>query len=123
MFVSNGMGKEGDTLGKEKVVEPVKRSLPESRVKAVPITSMSVERAYAQYTLHEAMKLVLAEQPERTMHAASLAEMIYARRLYVQRDGGMARPNQIRARCGHYVDLFEVLPGNLIKLRGERAAL
>ncbi|KAF0194037.1 MAG: hypothetical protein FD169_2083 [Bacillota bacterium] len=83
----------------------------------------SVERAYSQYTLHEAMRLVLDEQPENTMHAADLAELVYARKLYVQRDGGMARPNQIRARSGHYGDLFEVLPGNFIKLRGERAAL
>lgn len=70
-------------------------------------------------TLHEAMKLVLSEAPGRTMHASKLADEIYDRKLYVQRDGGKASYMQIRARCTHYKHLFEALPGNYIKLKDD----
>ena len=68
-------------------------------------------------TLHEAMRIVLKDAPGRQMHAAELADAIYARRLYVQKSGEQAKYNQIRARCNHYPELFEGLPGNIIKLR------
>lgn len=51
------------------------------------------------------------------MHAAALADEIYNRRLYLQKNGNKAQYSQIRARCGHYPDLFEALPGNYIKLK------
>jgi len=70
-------------------------------------------------TLHEAMKIVLSEAPDRTMHAAKLADEIYERKLYVQRNGGKASYMQIRARCTHYKHLFEALPGNRIRLKEE----
>ena len=69
------------------------------------------------HTLQEAMKIVLLEAEDKTMHAAALADEIYNRRLYIQKNGGKAQYNQIRARCGHYPDLFEALPGNYIKLK------
>ena len=53
------------------------------------------------------------------MHAAELADEIYRRRLYLKKDGSKAEYTQIRARCGHYPDMFEALPGNYIKLKGE----
>jgi antitoxin Phd len=53
------------------------------------------------------------------MHAAELAYEIYKRRLYLKKDGSKAEYTQIRARCGHYPDMFEALPGNYIKLKGE----
>ena len=34
------------------------------------------------YTLHEAMRIVLSEAENKTMHAAELADEIYRRRLY-----------------------------------------
>jgi antitoxin Phd len=71
------------------------------------------------YTLHEAMKIVLSEAENKTMHAAELADEIYKRRLYLKKDGSKAEYTQIRARCGHYPDMFEALPGNYIKLKGE----
>ena len=71
------------------------------------------------YTLHEAMKIVLSEAENKTMHAAELADEIYRRRLYLKKDGSKAEYTQIRARCGHYPDMFEALPGNYIKLKGE----
>jgi antitoxin Phd len=51
------------------------------------------------------------------MHAAELADEIYKRRLYLKKDGSKAEYTQIRARCGHYPDMFEALPGNFIKLK------
>jgi antitoxin Phd len=69
------------------------------------------------YTLHEAMRIVLSEAEDKTMHAAELADEIYRRRLYLKKDGSKAEYTQIRARCGHYPDMFEALPGNFIKLK------
>lgn len=69
------------------------------------------------YTLHEAMKIVLLEAEDKTMHAAELADEIYRRRLYLKKDGSKAQYTQIRARCGHYPDMFEALPRNRIKLK------
>jgi antitoxin Phd len=68
-------------------------------------------------TLQEAMKVVLSEAENKTMHASKLADAIYERRLYLQKNGNKAQYTQIRARCGHYPDMFEALPGNIIKLR------
>ncbi|TDT63792.1 hypothetical protein [Fonticella tunisiensis] len=69
------------------------------------------------YTLHEAMRIVLSEAENKTMHAAELADEIYRRRLYLKKDGSKAEYTQIRARCGHYPEMFEALPGNYIKLK------
>ena len=69
------------------------------------------------YTLQEAMKIVLSEAENKTMHASKLADEIYERRLYLQKNGSKAQYTQIRARCGHYPDMFEALPGNYIKLK------
>jgi len=68
------------------------------------------------YTLHEAMKIVLSEVDDKTMHASKLADEIYERRLYLQKNGNKAQYTQIRARCGHYPDMFESLTGNFIRL-------
>ncbi len=69
------------------------------------------------YTLHEAMRIVLSEAENKTMHAAELSDEIYRRRLYLKKDGSKAEYTQIRARCGHYPEIFEALPGNLIRLK------
>lgn len=67
------------------------------------------------YTLHEAMRIVLSEAENKTMHASKLADEIFERRLYLQKNGKKAQYTQIRARCGHYSDMFEALPGNYIR--------
>jgi len=69
------------------------------------------------YTLQEAMRIVLQNAENKTMHASALADEIFNRRLYLQKNGGKAQYNQIRARCGHYPDLFEAMPGNNIRLK------
>ena len=68
-------------------------------------------------TLQEAMKVVLSEAENKTMHASKIADEIYERRLYLQKNGNKAQYTQIRARCGHYPEMFEALPGNIIKLK------
>lgn len=77
----------------------------------------SVPEKQSNYTLQEAMKIVLLETENKTMHASKLADEIYERRLYLQKNGNKAQYTQIRARCGHYPDMFEALPGNYIKLK------
>lgn len=71
----------------------------------------------ADYTLQDAMQLVLRETEGNQMHAADLANAIYQKGLYLKKDGSKAEYNQIRARCGHYPNMFEALPGNIIKLK------
>ena len=77
----------------------------------------TVPNKQINYTLQEAMKIVLSEAENKTMHASKLADEIYERRLYLQKNGNKAQYTQIRARCGHYPDMFEALPGNYIKLK------
>ena len=77
----------------------------------------TVPNKQINYTLQEAMKIVLSEAENKTMHASKLADEIYERRLYLQKNGNKAQYTQIRARCGHYPDMFEALPGNFIRLK------
>jgi antitoxin Phd len=81
------------------------------------IVAENVTDKHANYTLQEAMKIVLSEVENKTMHASELADEIFKRRLYLQKNGKKAQYTQIRARCGHYPDMFEALPGNFIKLK------
>lgn len=81
------------------------------------VDAVSTHDNGTNYKLHEAMKIVLSEVKDRTMHASELANEIYNRRLYLQKNGKKAQYTQIRARCGHYPDMFEALPGNYIKLK------
>lgn len=78
---------------------------------------VSAPAAKTTYTLQEAMRIVLSEAENHTLHASELADIIYDRKLYVQKNGEKAKANQMRARCGHYPDMFEALPGNYIKLK------
>lgn len=79
------------------------------------------EKETLKYTLQEAMRIVLSEAVDNKMHASALADEIFNRRLYLQKNGEKAQYNQIRARCGHYPDMFEALPGNVIRLKsGEK---
>ena len=71
----------------------------------------------SSYKLQDAMQIVLSDTENKMMHAAALADEIFRRRLYLQKDGTKAKYNQIRARCSHYPEMFEALPGNIIKLK------
>ncbi|PKM90791.1 MAG: hypothetical protein CVU87_01070 [Firmicutes bacterium HGW-Firmicutes-12] len=84
---------------------------------AETINTESASEKQNNNTLQEAMKIVLYEADDKTMHASKLADEIYERRLYLQKNGKKAQYTQIRARCGHYPDMFEALLGNFIKLK------
>lgn len=79
---------------------------------------VSMHENGTNYKLHDAMKMVLSEVEGKKMHASELADEIYKRRLYLQKNCKKAQYTQIRARCGHYPQMFEALPGNFIKLKG-----
>ena len=85
---------------------------------AISARETSVRIATPNHTLQEAMKIVLLEAENHKLHAAALADEIYNRGLYLQKNGSKAKYNQMRARCGHYPDMFEALPGNIISLKG-----
>jgi len=74
----------------------------------------------SNYTLQEAMKIVLMEQADGQLHAAKLADEIYKRGLYYKKNGEKAQYNQIRARANHYPELFEPLQGNIIMLKPKK---
>ncbi len=80
---------------------------------ALPVENKDTDN----YKLQEAMQIVLREAKDNTMHAANLADEIFKKKLYLKKDGSKAQYNQIRARCDHYPDLFEALPGNIIRLK------
>ena len=86
----------------------------QEQAKSLPMSSA--------YTLQEAMRIVLLDAEGNEMHAAELADAIYERGLYVQKNGEKAKYNQMRARCGHYPEMFEALKGNIIRLRTENEA-
>ena len=83
------------------------------------IVDENIADKHANCTIQEAIKKVLSEADNNTMQASELADEIYKRKLYLQKNGKKAQYTQIRARCGHYPDMFEALPGNFIKLKGE----
>lgn len=63
------------------------------------------------------MKIVLSEAENKTLHASKLADEIYERRLYLQKNCKKSQYIQIRARCVHYPDMLEALSGNYIKFK------
>ncbi len=82
-------------------------------------TKVNTPAAIEKYTLQEAMKVVLLGIKGQILHASELADIVYNRNLYVQKNGEKAKYNQLRARCGHFSNMFEALPGNYIKLKEE----
>lgn len=59
-------------------------------------------------TLHEAMCIVLREQPNKSMRYTELADAIWVRGLYRQMNGGMAPSSQIMLRALNYPHLFDI---------------
>lgn len=115
-----------DTEGVFKIVDDIGKVLILKDNKPAYIISKYEENSDVQantlsekdtYTLHEAMKIVLSEAENKTLHASELADIIFERKLYVQKNGEKAKYNQLRARCGHYPDMFEAMPGNYIRLK------
>jgi hypothetical protein len=68
-------------------------------------------------TLHEAIKIVLNEMPEKTATINLISKEIEERNLYRQKTGGVAQPFQIFLRAKKYPDLFEIVDTKTIKLK------
>lgn len=96
-------------------VEKQKADAPKEDIKPHTVTPTTTS-----LTLQEAMRIVLSEAEGHQMHASELADAVYERGLYVQKNGEKAKYNQVRARCGHYPEMFEAIKGNVIRLRTEK---
>ena len=58
--------------------------------------------------LHEAMVIILLDQPNFSADAQIISDKIYERSLYLKKDDGKAESFQIRLRAKNYSNLFEV---------------
>jgi hypothetical protein len=58
-------------------------------------------------TLHDALKVVLAEHDNQWRTVHELADEINSRALYRKRDGSAVQPSQIHARASSYPSMFE----------------
>ena len=67
-------------------------------------------------TLHDAIRTVLAEYPERTATTSAISEEISKRGLYERWDGEAARARQINARARQYPELFEFVEPGMVRL-------
>ena len=67
-------------------------------------------------TLHEAMAIVLKDAPNFTASTVFLSDDIWNRKLYWQKDGGKAFPDQIYLRAREYPSVFEAIDRNTIRL-------
>ena len=67
-------------------------------------------------TLHEAIRLVLERVPKRTASTAFIAEEISRRKLYLQKSGKEAFPEQIFLRARRYPKWFEIIDRQTIRL-------
>ena len=72
--------------------------------------------AGARRTLHEAMRIVLSEQPDGTATTGLVSDEIVRRGLYRQKGGGVAHKGQIRIRALKYPKLFQVLEREKVRL-------
>jgi hypothetical protein len=69
------------------------------------------------YTLHEAMAIILDECPNKSATTVFLSDEISKRNLYKQKTGGIAHSVQIFLRARRYPDLFELEGNKVIRLR------
>jgi hypothetical protein len=70
-----------------------------------------------QPKLHEAMRTILATEPEHTATLDRLSEENARLDLYRKRDGAHPRPHQFKLRTLHY-EQFEFLPPDRVRYVG-----
>ena len=71
----------------------------------------------AHITLHEAMRIVLQDSPDRTASTEYISNEIIRRKLYTQKDGGSVFPDQIFLRARKYPKLFDLVGRTTVKLK------
>lgn len=81
----------------------------------VALISASVKRPTR--TLHEAIRLVLEECPNRRASTTEICDEIIRRKLYLQRKGGKPFPEQIFLRARKRPKWFEVVDGETVALK------
>jgi hypothetical protein len=69
-------------------------------------------------TLHEAMKIVLLQQPDMIASTSAIAAEIARTGLYRRKDGKAPKKNQIGARARKYPELFAFVAPQTIRLIG-----
>ena len=70
--------------------------------------------------LHDAIQVVLSDQPGHTATTKAISADIAKRGLYRQKRGGMAPASQINARAFHHPDLFKKVAPSTLSLIGPR---
>jgi hypothetical protein len=70
----------------------------------------------SELTLHEAMRIILLEQPGRKAQTQAISDEIARRGLYRQKSGGVAHAGQIRIRAVKYPRLFEMVDRDTVRL-------
>ena len=71
-----------------------------------------------QPLLHEAMRAILLDRPERTATLEVLSEENARRDLYRKEDGQHPEPFQFRLRARQYAKWFDLLPADRIRYIG-----
>lgn len=92
-----------------------------ARGRAALGTGVTLLAQTSPMTLHEAIRLVLADHGNEWMSARSIANEVNARQIYRKRDGSPVEVNQVHARTNNYSDLFEKADGR-IRLKKEQLA-
>ena len=72
----------------------------------------------AKYLLHEAMQIVLSDEPQMTATTTVISEKIATHGLYRQKRGGIAPASQINARAFHHPELFDKVAPATLRLIG-----
>jgi hypothetical protein len=82
----------------------------------------AAEVSMFKHTLHDAMRMVLLEQPDYTASTSTISDAIEKKGLYERKDGLAARAGQISARARKYPHMFAVVePGKIRLLRNSVA--
>ena len=69
-----------------------------------------------KFKLHEAIVIILQEQPNHTASTQFISDEIYRRKLYLKRDGNKAEAFQMFLRAKNYPHMFELIDRQTIKL-------
>jgi hypothetical protein len=92
---------------------------PERRreIAQVAASARWAEPRRCSHFLHDAMRIVLLQQPNFSANTSFLSDQIAKRGLYVKLDGGYADKHQIAVRARKYPSLFEFVDSRTVRLK------
>jgi hypothetical protein len=76
----------------------------------------AAEEQMYERSLHDAISIVLSERRTLAATTSELSEEIGQRRLYVRKDGAVAKAKQINARVRKYPELFALDETGVVRL-------